>query len=132
MLKTAAIIGSKNVEANIPYLSGEDLIVVNARHDEVRKNLLNVIPTITEGGKSMITDTDSFRIEIAMGIPEDLPPKRALDPSVDHAPSRPLSADPASFKLAIENALRYFPEEWHSELSMEFAEELDTFGHIHA
>ena len=50
LLKTAAIIGSKNVEANIPYLSGEDLIVVNARHDEVRKNLLNVIPTITEGG----------------------------------------------------------------------------------
>ena len=49
-MKTAAIIGSKNVEANIPYLSGEDLIVVNARHDEVRKNLLNVIPTITEGG----------------------------------------------------------------------------------
>lgn len=79
----------------------------------------------------MITDTDSFRIEIAMGIPEDLPPKRALDPSVDHAPSRPLSLDPASYKLAIENALRYFPEEWHSELSMEFAEELDTFGHIY-
>ena len=79
----------------------------------------------------MITDTDSFRIEIAMGIPEDLPPKRALDPSVDHAPSRPLSLDPASYKLSIENALRYFPEEWHSELSMEFAEELDTFGHIY-
>ena len=79
----------------------------------------------------MMTDTDSFRLEIATGIPENLPPKRAIDPSVDHAPSRPLSLDPASYKLAIENALRYFPEKWHSELSMEFAEELDTFGHIY-
>ena len=72
-----------------------------------------------------------IQTEIAMGIPENLPPKRAIDPTVDHAPSRPLSLDPASYKLAIENALRYFPEKWHSELSMEFAEELDTFGHIY-
>ena len=79
----------------------------------------------------MMTDTDSFRLEMAMGIPENLPPKRAIDPNVDHAPSRPLSLDPTSYKLAIENALRYFPEEWHSELSIEFAEELDTFGHIY-
>ncbi len=34
----------------------------------------------------MMTDTDSFRLEIAMGIPENLPPKRAIDPTVDHAP----------------------------------------------
>ena len=44
----------------------------------------------------MISDTDSFRIEIAMGIPEDLPPKSALDPSVDHAPSRRRSLDSAA------------------------------------
>jgi len=50
LLKTAAIIGSKNVEANIPYLSGEDSVGVKARHEEVRIGLMDVIPMITEGG----------------------------------------------------------------------------------
>ncbi|NDG22094.1 MAG: urocanate hydratase, partial [Euryarchaeota archaeon] len=54
-----------------------------------------------------------------------------MDDTVDHAPSRPLSIDSDGFRLAIENALRYFPAEWHEELSKDFAEELDTYGHIY-
>ena len=34
-------------------------------------------------------------------------------------------------KLAISNSLRYFPEEWHEELALEFSNELDNLGHIY-
>src|SRR5690606_4962936 len=34
-------------------------------------------------------------------------------------------------KLAVQNALRYFPEAWHKELATEFAEELKTYGRIY-
>jgi urocanate hydratase len=33
--------------------------------------------------------------------------------------------------LSIENALRYFPEDWHETLAEEFLNELDQFGHIY-
>ena len=35
------------------------------------------------------------------------------------------------FKLAVQNALRYFPEEYHEMLIPEFIEELRTLGHIY-
>ena len=79
----------------------------------------------------MISDTDAFRNEISEGIPTTLPDRREMDGTVDHAPPRPLSIDSDGFRLAIENALRYFPAEWHEELSKDFAEELDTYGHIY-
>ena len=34
-------------------------------------------------------------------------------------------------KLAVRNALRYFPKEWHKELSKEFSEELKKYGRIY-
>ena len=34
-------------------------------------------------------------------------------------------------KLAIRNALRYFPKKWHEELSKEFADELKKYGRIY-
>ena len=34
-------------------------------------------------------------------------------------------------KLAIRNALRYFPAEWHAELAVEFANELIEYGRIY-
>ena len=33
--------------------------------------------------------------------------------------------------LAIKNALRYFPSEYHIELGKEFLYELQTYGHIY-
>ena len=35
-------------------------------------------------------------------------------------------------KLAVCNALRYVPSEWHTILASEFANELAEFGHIYA
>ena len=34
-------------------------------------------------------------------------------------------------KLAVRNALRYFHEDWHTELAKEFASELKTYGRIY-
>ncbi len=65
------------------------------------------------------------------GIPKELPPLRKLDDSVPHAPIRPQVLDQKERRLAIENALRYFPKGWHDVLASEFLEELDQLGHIY-
>ncbi|MFK7811559.1 MAG: urocanate hydratase [Maribacter sp.] len=72
-----------------------------------------------------------FKSQILHGIPKDLPSKQEYNLQVSHAPKRKdiLSLDEK--KLAIRNALRYFPKDWHAELSKEFAEELNTFGRIY-
>ena len=73
----------------------------------------------------------TFKEQILQGIPTTLPPKRAYDAAANHAPKRKdiLSVDEK--KLAIRNALRYFPEDWHAELSMEFVDELKAYGRIY-
>ena len=68
---------------------------------------------------------------LAEGIPKHLPPLAILDETVDHAPPRRSILDSAEEKLAIRNALRYFPSEWHPTLAPEFLEELRTFGRIY-
>ena len=79
----------------------------------------------------MTLEIIDFASEIKQGIPDKLPEMRPLDHIVDHAPRRPMSLDKDSFRLAIENALRYFPHEWHGILGVEFAEELRSYGHIY-
>ncbi|NEN25459.1 urocanate hydratase [Cryomorpha ignava] len=76
-------------------------------------------------------ETLDFNKEITSGLPKTLPKAQSLDTNVSHAPKRKdiLSADEK--KLAIENALRYFPEEFHAELAKEFSEELKAFGRIY-
>ena len=72
-----------------------------------------------------------FKTLIKQGIPSTLPPKQKLDPSVDHAPKRREVLTPEEKKLAIRNALRYFPAAWHTALAQEFREELQEFGRIY-
>lgn len=73
----------------------------------------------------------SFQEQITQGIPSILPKKKSRNFQVSHAPKRKeiLSADEK--KLAIRNALRYFPKDWHSELANEFLEELENYGRIY-
>lgn len=73
----------------------------------------------------------TFREEILEGIPAELPKYRALDKNKNHAPKRKdiLSVDEK--RLALKNALRYFPTELHSVLAVEFAEELKIYGRIY-
>ena len=72
-----------------------------------------------------------FFDEFKTGVPSELPPKKELDLSVDHAPKRPHVLNEKEKKLAISNSLRYFPVEWHEELAVEFSDELNEFGHIY-
>jgi len=50
---------------------------------------------------------------------------------VNRAPKRKDILTAKEKKLALENALRYFPVEWHEVLATEFLEELKTFGRIY-
>jgi len=71
-----------------------------------------------------------LRQDILEGLPEVLPPPQALDETVDHAPSRRQILTPSEKKLALMNALRYIPEQFHETLLPEFLEELNTFGRV--
>jgi len=73
----------------------------------------------------------TFKDQILQGIPASLPPKKEYKQEANHAPKRKdiLSLDEK--QLAIRNALRYFPKDWHKELAKEFAGELQTYGRIY-
>ena len=73
----------------------------------------------------------TFAQEIELGIPTIIPAKKAYDPTVNRAPKRKEILSKEEKKLALQNALRYFPKEQHAELIKDFAEELGTFGRIY-
>ncbi len=74
---------------------------------------------------------EEFQNELRLGIPDPLPEMPAYDPTVNHAPKRKDILTPAEKKLAIRNALRYFPAKHHKMLAKEFAEELQKYGRIY-
>ncbi|MDE6462304.1 MAG: urocanate hydratase [Muribaculaceae bacterium] len=78
----------------------------------------------------MTTDRH-FRETVAEGIPSILPPSRSYDPDINHAPKRKDILTPEQKRLAVANALRYFPEELHETLAPEFARELQDYGRIY-
>ena len=75
--------------------------------------------------------TTAFHDAIRQGIPADLPAPKPYDPEINHAPKRKEILSAEEKKLALRNALRYFPKEWHAELAPEFAEELAAYGRIY-
>ena len=70
-------------------------------------------------------------VNFGQGIPKVLPNKKTLDETVSHAPIRPQVLSEAEKILAVSNALRYFPKDWHKELGKEFLLELEEYGHIY-
>ena len=72
-----------------------------------------------------------FQKDICAGIPDVLPPKKAYDKDINHAPKRKDILSKEEKRLALKNALRYFPAHLHAELAPEFAEELETYGRIY-
>ncbi|MBU2903131.1 urocanate hydratase [Maribacter dokdonensis] len=72
-----------------------------------------------------------FKAQIQMGIPTELPPRKERSITVSHAPNRKQILSKEEKKLAIRNALRYFPVNWHAVLAPEFAEELQKYGRIY-
>ena len=73
----------------------------------------------------------SFQQQILQGIPKELPKPKSIDPKLNPAPRRKQILSIDEKKLAIKNALRYFPKEWHKELAHDFSKELDTYGRIY-
>lgn len=73
----------------------------------------------------------TFAQDIQQGIPKEIPAKKIVDPTVNHAPKRKEILSKEEKKLALQNALRYFEKEQHAELIKDFAEELDMFGRIY-
>ncbi|MGB5402735.1 MAG: urocanate hydratase, partial [Robiginitalea sp.] len=75
--------------------------------------------------------TNTFKQLIQQGIPSELPPARVPDAEHSHAPVRKDILSAAEKKLALRNALRYFPQSWHKTLAPEFAHELKAYGRIY-
>ncbi len=73
----------------------------------------------------------SFADEIKQGIPKELPQLKAWNTQVNHAPKRKDILSLAEKRLALANALRYFPKEQHAILAKEFAQELTEYGRIY-
>nr|WP_299204999.1 urocanate hydratase [uncultured Brumimicrobium sp.] len=74
---------------------------------------------------------EDIQKDIQEGIPSTIPPAKPYDPSVNHAPKRKQILSKEEEKLALKNALRYFPSEQHAELLPEFKEELEKYGRIY-
>ncbi len=73
----------------------------------------------------------TFQEQILQGIPTDLPVKKIYPQGANRVPKRKDILSKDEKQLAIRNALRYFPAEWHQELAVEFANELLDFGRIY-
>ncbi len=76
-------------------------------------------------------DSPSLRTSILEGIPNDIPSHPGIDSKIDHAPARRQVLTNDEKRLALRNALRYFPHKHHAQLAAEFADELETYGRIY-
>ena len=85
--------------------------------------------------KKMSTETsenvEAFQAEIVEGIPSSIPNAKAYDQDINHAPKRKDILSKEEKKLALANAMRYFPKEQHAVLAPEFAQELKDYGRIY-
>lgn len=73
----------------------------------------------------------NFQQAVLQGIPDELPQLKLFDRSINHAPVRKDILTTNEKKLALKNALRYFPKKNHAVLALEFKEELETYGRIY-
>ena len=78
----------------------------------------------------MQIDSD-FKNSILEGIPNRIPESKTFDNNINRAPLRKKILNSEEKKLALKNALRYFPKSMHQQLASEFLEELDKYGRIY-
>ena len=75
---------------------------------------------------------DNQTLEKAMVVRLDfLPEQKTFEPGIRRAPDRGFRLTKEQTKIALRNALRYIPEEYHEELIPEFLEELTSRGRIY-
>jgi urocanate hydratase len=75
--------------------------------------------------------TQQFQRHILQGIPDELPEPKSFDLNASHAPKRKDILSAEEKKLAVSNALRYFPSKHHAVLAKEFYDELIQYGRIY-
>ena len=76
-------------------------------------------------------DIAIFQDAIRAGIPSSLPDAPEYDTAINHAPKRKDILSQDEKKLALRNALRYFPQHLHVSLIEEFKHELEVYGRIY-
>lgn len=64
-------------------------------------------------------------------LDSNLPEKAIFEDGIRRAPDRGFTLSQKETELALKNALRYIPEEFHEEMATEFLEELTTRGRIY-
>ncbi len=79
----------------------------------------------------MIDTALDFKSQILAGIPSELPAVKSYPKDSNRAPKRKDILSIEEKKLALRNALRYFPKSWHKELAQEFKQELQEYGRIY-
>jgi urocanate hydratase len=75
--------------------------------------------------------SSDFKRLVSEGIPKELPEVKQYDHNINHAPKRKDILTREEKKLALKNALRYFPIDFHTVLAKEFADELNEYGRIY-
>ena len=73
----------------------------------------------------------TFKEQVLQGIPDNLPNPKPYDATINHAPKRKEILNDKEKKLALKNALRYFPKKHHATLLPEFKQELKDYGRIY-
>jgi urocanate hydratase len=97
--------------------------------DKIPSKCVNFTPRNQK--KTNYMTREEFQYLIKQGIPEELPSPKSWDNTVNHAPKRKQILMVAEKKIAIKNALRYFPAKHHAVLADEFAKELREYGRIY-
>ena len=64
-------------------------------------------------------------------MPPEIPNRLPEESGINHAPKRKQILSDDERKLALRNALRYFPKDQHATLAEEFIHELNQFGRIY-
>jgi len=93
--------------------------------------IILIMATAPKTVKKSILSTADFKKLVLQGIPDRLPKAKTWDPEINHAPKRKEILSAEEKKLALRNALRYFPKKHHAVLAKEFAEELKSYGRIY-
>ena len=79
----------------------------------------------------MKSELENFQKAILQGIPDKLPTAKQYDETINHAPKSEDILSQEDKRLAVRNALRYFPPKFHKVLANEFAGELEKYGRIY-
>ncbi|MDF2633335.1 MAG: urocanate hydratase [Pelosinus sp.] len=80
----------------------------------------------------MMIDNKGINCAMTIKLDSVLPEPPVFKKGVRRAPDRGFRLTIEQSKVALKNALRYIPEELHSQVAGEFMEELKTYGRIYA